>query len=255
MRHAIVLGALLLSAALVACTSHEGKSSDTAKEPPGPKVDPKVDPKADPKVDPKPEPTVPTARAVIASVQMIEDCPDEQDNWRPPPPPSTPAVPEPPADEEVPQSAERAMPVAPGAMAPGALADVEPGGEWKQPCTQSTMQVVFSGQGDVTSKVQIQAVKLVDPKSGKEVARVSAREPASWRDGAYQAWDETLAPHQEVKASYELSVPDWSEVEKAMGAGSYGHMFHLELEVKVGDEVQSVRSPQFPREEPHVIVT
>lgn len=238
MRHLLVLGALVLAPALVACTSHEGKPNEATK-------DPQLDPK------PEPEPAVPTAKAVIASVQMIEDCPEEQGNWRPPPAQDTPAAAAPPADEDVPQQA-------PSVVAPGAAA--EPMGDsargWRQPCTQSTIQVVFSGQGDLTSKVEIQAVKLLDPKSGKEVARLQVREPAAWREGAYQSWDQTIGPKQEVKASYELSVPQWSDVEKVIGTGSsFGYMFALELDVKVGDQVQTVRSPEFPREEPHVVVT
>ena len=138
---------------------------------------------------------------------------------------------------------------------PGAAARAVGGGPWVQPCTQSTMQLVFAGQGDRTSKVEIEKARLLDPKTGKAVATIEAREPAAWADGAYQSWNETVAPRQEVKASYELSVPDWSAVEKQIGTSSSGFMFVLELDVKVGDELQTVRSAQFPREMPHVIVT
>ena len=51
------------------------------------------------------------------------------------------------------------------------------------------------------------------------------------------------------------AMPNWSEVEKAIGETSFGHMFTLELEVSVDGKVQTIRSPQFLREEPMVIST
>jgi hypothetical protein len=251
MRRIAVLGSLALCSPTLACASHEPPTT-TAKEAPA---------KADPEPEPEPEapPPEPIARAAIASVQMIEDCPNQNDGWRPPPVASGPAqapaaAAAAPADEPAPApmppvASERA------ARAVAAGSAIGGGGGWVQPCTQSTMQLSFTGQGDRSSTVEIEKVRLLDPKTGKVVARVQAREPAAWTDGAYQSWNETIGPRQEVKASYELSVPDWYEVEKQIGTGSDGFMFVLEVDVKVGDELQTVHSAQFPREAPHVIVT
>lgn len=259
MRRPAVLGSLALCVLAVglsgACTSTEtppappkdGTKIDEAKPDPTPET-------PDPE-EPAPEPF---ARAAIASVQLIEDCPNQNSGWRPPPPPDSGAA-QAPAAEQAPAkeaAAARSMP-SPGApagdVAPGA-AIAGGGGPWNH-CTQSTLQLVFTGQGDRTSKVEIETLRLLDPKSGKSVATLKAREPAAWTDGAYQSWNETIGPRQEVKASYELSVPDWIEVEKQIGTSSSGFMFVLELDVKVGGELQTVRSSQFPREMPHVIVT
>lgn len=247
MRHAALLGslALLLS---TACTSR-----DEAKQG-------GVEPVERGEKTKKPEPPgEPLAKAAISSVQMIEDCPEDSGAWRPPPPPSpSPAV----EQARAPSMTAPAAPPEPEAgamdmeMAPGAAARMADGGSFQQPCTQSTLQIAFTGQGDVKSKVELEELRLLDPGSGKPVATIDAREPASWEGSAYQSWDETIGPNQEVKSSYELSVPDWSKVEKAIGGkSSYGHMFVLEVDLKVGDQRQTVRSAQFPREEPHVIVT
>lgn len=257
-----VLGSLALCVSTLglACTSNEGPATPPPKD--GGKVE-------EGKVDPKPEPPAePVARAAIASVQMIEDCPNQNDGWRPPPvspgPAQAPAAIAPAAAEAAADVAPPApgspMPPAEGPaasaarMAPGA-AIAGGGGTWVQPCTQSTLQIVFSGQGDRTSTVVIEKVRLLDPKRDDAVATLVAREPAAWTDGAYQSWNQTIGPKQEVKASYELSVPDWAEVEKQIGGGSYGAMFELEVDVKVDGELQRVRSAQFPREAPHVVAT
>jgi hypothetical protein len=252
MRRIAVFGSLVLCVSTLACTSTEGPVT-----PPPKQGDKPVVTKPDPEPDRPPE--EPIARAAIASVQMIEDCPSQNDGWRPPPVSSGPAqapaaaaVPTHAADE-APPSPGAAMPPAEGASAARALGDSS--GPWVQPCTQSTMQIVFTGQGNRTSEVEIEKIRLLDPKTGKSVAKLEAREPAAWVDNAYQSWNETIGPRQEVKASYELSVPDWYEVEKQIGTGSSGFMFVLEVDVKVGDELQTVRSSQFPREMPHVIVT
>lgn len=247
------------TASLLACTSAEGPATpppkDTGRTESGKPEAPKPEPDA-----PEPEPL---AKAAIASVQLIEDCPGQADGWRPPPSAADSGK-----QAAAPAAAERAAdvpPPAPGAAMPldsksvvsggAALGDSGPG-VWHQPCTQSTMQIVFSGQGDRTAKVELETLRLLDPKTGKTVATLEAREPAAWADGAYQSWNETIGPRQEVKASYELTVPNWADVESKLGGGSsYGLMFVLEVDVSVGDALQTVRSAQFPREAPHVIVT
>jgi hypothetical protein len=140
--------------------------------------------------------------------------------------------------------------VAAGDVAEGAADD----GSFDQPCTQSTMQLSFIGQGPSPAKVEIQAVRILSP-TGKILATIKARGATWWTQSSYQPWDEQLAPDSDLKASYKLSVPDWSELDKKVGGNSYGKMFVLEVDVLVGGQKQTAHSSQFPREEPHVIVT
>lgn len=244
MARLVVVGFLALGSCALGCTTTEGPPKVAPVADAGPKVEapPTPEPKPDPLPEPPPEPE-PVARAVIASVQMIQDCPTRSDGFRPPPAATSPAAG---GKLSTPKRAARSS----GGSAGASLSGHGP----RQPCTQSTMQLVFSDPGDRTEHVEIDGVRMLDPTSGKELATLVAREPAAWADGAYLSWDQTLAPGQEVKASYALSVPDWSAVETAIGS-SYGVMFVLEVDVKVGDETQTVRSAEFPRERPHVIVT
>lgn len=213
---------------VAACTSHD--DNDGSSTPPT--VVPKTDPLA---ASPK------LAVVSIASVQMIQDCPD------PAPAPAAGATA---------AAKSAAMPAEPPAAdiseRPGAVARGGPG--FQQPCTQSMMQVAFAGQGKESARVEVKRVRLLTP-AGKALDTIVARKPMFWTDETYKPWDQLIQPNTDVKGSYKLSLPNWTTVEAASGKPSLGAMFILELEVEVGGVSQTVRSPEFTREEPHVMVT
>ena len=220
--------ACLALALTSACASTEGNGDSSSPR------------KADAKV----------AKAAISSVQMIEDCPGDD---------PAPAAAEPPAQGAAAKAPARmaaeAEDVAPGDYDESMVQEDAGNFEIEQPCTQSTMQLSFTGQGPSPAKVEIQAVRILSP-AGKPVASIKARAPKAWKDGGYKPWDEMLAPNADLKASYKLSVPDWSDLDKKLGGkGSYGTMLKLEVDVVIGGQKQTVRSSDFSREEPHVIVT
>lgn len=195
--------------------------------------------------EPKPEPEQPAAKIAVSSVQVIQDCPD-------PPEPIEPGAAEPSATAPV--MDEEAAPSQPRRISAGASIDGSGPSSFTQPCTQSTMQLALESARDDAVAVEIKQVRLLS--KGKQVGELEPRKPSAWSDdGSYQPWDQTLAPDAPVKASYKLSLPDWSAVEKAIGESSFGHMFTLEVDVEVDGRVETVASPEFPREEPHVIVT
>ncbi len=225
-----------------------GKTPETTKH--TPQVDPKPQPEVDPTPPPEPEPLPNPIRIAIASVTMVEDCPDPPAP-PPPPPPAEPAAAErAPADEEM----AAAKPVELGDVAPGAAAH---GGDMPDFCEQSMMQLTVSGHEGDPAPVKIVAVRLLRPSDKTVVAELKARGPMVWDDkGAYAPWDESLEGGTEVKASYKLSVPSWSDVETKLGhVPSEGHMFVLEVDVSVGGVQQTVTSPEFARREPEVVVT
>ena len=232
---------LLLSAG---CTSHEGEPK------PQPKPEGQVDPEPEPEPEPEPPKVVATAR--IASVQMIEDCPQHD-----PPPPAQPASLVPSAQAPMGGQLLEDSSVAAGARArpmDGAAGDSALG--WgPSMCTQSSMQIVFSGQGEEPGRVRIQRIRMLKPEGSVPLATLDARLPSLWNSGAYTPWDEVVPAGAEVQASYRLSVPEWSLLEKALGGSSYGPMFVLEVELEIDGQRQTIRSPEFPREMPHVVVT
>lgn len=177
-----------------------------------------------------------TTKVSVASVQMIQDCPDDDD--------------EPTVEQAALKQPAAAMPPTAGAPADILVDGAEH--SFEQPCDQSTVQLAVENSGTTPASIEIKAVRILS--KGKVVGTLETRRPKIWTNGAYQPWDQSAAPGPS-KASYKLSMPSWTEVEQAIGQSSFGHMFTLELEVAIDGQVQTVSSPEFPREEPHVIVT
>lgn len=191
----------------------------------------------------EPPPAKLSINVAIASVQMIQDCPD--------PPEPSPAAGAPASQPEpMPPAADQER-----APAQGAARKAGPGGgSFAQPCDQSTVQLTIKVEGETPQTMRIAAIRLLD-SNGKSVGELSSRKPTAWVDQGYAPWDQTLTPGAELKASYKLGLPDWSAVETAIGGTSFGPMFKLEVDVEIGGELTTVQSPEFPREQPHVIVT
>ena len=244
MRH-LILGLTVPAIVLLgtACTSHEGGEEQQPKTvEPEPKPEP--DPKPEPEPEPEPAPVV--ATAAVSAVYLMDDCP----RLDPKPPaakkslkPSSESMPAPPAE------GARAEPK----LMDEEMGDVPKGESWEPSCSQSTMQVAFSGQGDEPGKVKIDSVRLITPQ-GKELAKINARAPTLWGGNNYVAWDATIPANTDIKTSYRLSVPDWSAV-SAKGVSPEGSVLVLEVTVDINGQKQTVRSPEFTREMPHDIVT
>jgi len=222
------------------------KTADASTKTPKPEPDPVPPPKPEPKPKPK------LAVVSVASVQIMQDCPDPVTA---PPPAAKPAA----APTEVAGDMPPAAPMPPRAGA-AARRSTHSGRSMRQPCTQSTMQLAFTGQGPAPATVRIKEIALFPAAggaaSGGELGTLRSRGPAAFVDGSYKPWDETLKPGGDLKASYKLSMPNWSEVESRNGSKtSFGAMFVLEIDVEIDGVVQTVRSPEFTRERPHVMVT
>lgn len=210
---------MCLSLLVASCSSEESKPNANAGG-----ATPIVAPTA--VSDATPAPTPAPAVASIASVQLVQDCPDPK--------------------QEATKS-DKADSKMKGKRAKGS-------GPLVQPCTQSNVQIAFTGKGAVGATVKIGAVRLM-AADGKELATLSVRMPKLWNDSGYQDWDGVLAPDSDHKASYKLSVPDWSAVETALGVSSYEQMYTLEVEVDIGGVATKIISPQFERAQPMMIKT
>jgi len=113
-------------------------------------------------------------------------------------------------------------------------------------CQQSNVRTSFtSSDGSAPAKVEIVAVTLQDANDGSEVDALEASNPQKWNtSGGYTAWDQTIAPKTELKASYTLSSPAWS----TMSDTSYSRKFRLRVTVKVDGTQVVLQSAVLSRE-------
>ncbi len=210
------------------------------------------------KTEPVPEPTPPevpklvVASASIASVQMLEDCPDPKAAAGAPASPKAQEAEQAPAKRRAPAESMPAS-IAPSSdsLGPGAVGNKA---RYAPPCQQSTMQVSFAGQGPSSSKVVLKELRLLTP-DGKSLGILKARLPTVWDESVYAPWDEVVQAGKDINVSYKITPPNWGEVEGVLGSPSHGKMFVLEADVEVGGETQTVRSIQFTRIQPQMMPT
>ena len=229
--------AMALSVLMASCAaSEEAQTAKPSIVAPTPTAD---EPQNPPHVEPPHEVpetggTPTAANAVtpsIASARLVQDCPDPK-----------------------PAAAIRSDEPAPARGARAKRSRRQGGGSFKQPCTQSSVQLAFSKSGETRLKVELKEIRLLSADD-KMLGTLSARMPTHWQEGTYVAWDGMLMPNAENKASYKLSLPDWSAVESASGKSSYETMYILEVDVDVAGTITTVRSPQFERSRPQIIRT
>jgi hypothetical protein len=116
------------------------------------------------------------------------------------------------------------------------------------PCVFSNVQLDFTASATgQTAHIQIVSASLVDASTGAEVQKLSAYTPLDWNGTAYVAWDENVASGTEVKASYTVSPPAWSQIDPS---GSYSRQYAYRIVVGLDGATVTVVSPAMTRDPP-----
>jgi hypothetical protein len=169
--------------------------------------------------DPEPE-----IRVAIASVQLLDDCPEPE--------------------------AERA-----------ARADndeeAKRSGDARSWCSQSTVQMALGS--DRAGPFRIEAVRVLDGAKARVAGSSRLRAPTRWdpQNASYLPWDEQIAAGGDLKISYKLGLLDLSGAGPLVGSdfNVFSGPFVLELDVSVGGVRRTVRSPQFVRQNDDMVET
>jgi len=211
---------LVLATLALACTSIEGREPESPQFAPPPPVG-----STSTAIQ---TPASSDVRAAISSVVVEGDCPEAS-----------------------------AKPTAPAAAAPMRPGDVAAGkAVWHPPCQQSLMQLSFENVGKRDAIVQVKGVRMIDVANDRSVAQLDAREPTVWNDasGGYLAWNERLSIGAKLGTSYELSAPDWNDVQRKIGGDGdlWTRSFVLEVDVGIDGDTTTLRSPEFTRPPRHV---
>jgi len=194
---------------LVACTNvNTAQDSGTPPPAPAPTVT------ATPPITPTPptEPTPPTSGNVtvqMTAATLADDCGG----------PPAPAK------------------VSAGVKSKEMAAGATRGARARRACEQSSMQLsVVAPAGAAASQLAVKQVELFDDK-GAKIGDLTARTSSVWdADGTYHAWDQNVAPGQELSVSYALSEPPWSRVPDRRSRS-----YVLKAVITVGGADQSVQ--------------
>ena len=106
-------------------------------------------------------------------------------------------------------------------------------------CRQSSMQLQFASTAATASKIEILAVRVMDPTHYKVLESLSHREARQWSTDTYVAWDELLAPNATVKATYKLSAPNFASY--ASGRLAYGQTYRVEVDLTVDGVLRTLQ--------------
>ncbi len=98
-------------------------------------------------------------------------------------------------------------------------------------CQQTGLQLRFTAAGtgeDVP--VEIISVALLSA-DGAFLENLTARNPRTFGDEGYVAWDETIAPAEDLHVAYDASSPTWSVVESP--EGRWGTRYRVQVVVRI----------------------
>ena len=103
-------------------------------------------------------------------------------------------------------------------------------------CQQSNVQIAFTaGKGTQSAKVEIVSVTLLDSSNGSVVDTLDASTPQVWNGGGYVPWNQRIAPGGDLKASYQLTAPDWARMNKTStgSTSAYARSFKLRVKLRI----------------------
>lgn len=133
------------------------------------------------------------------------------------------------------------LPSSPPARAPGKEAtesgDAPARSRAPRACEQTSLQlaIVAPVSGAPTS-LRVKKVELYDDK-GKLVGVLTPRTPRVWNaSGAYESWDQKIAPGTALAVSYPMTKPDWSKVKKR-----FDRTYTVKVVVSIGNADQALQ--------------
>jgi hypothetical protein len=98
-------------------------------------------------------------------------------------------------------------------------------------CQQTGLQLRFTAAGTGEEvPVEIVSVSLLS-EDGAFLEHLTARDPRTFGEEGYVAWDETIAPSEDLHVAYDATSPDWSTVESP--EGRYGTRYRVQVVVRI----------------------
>lgn len=176
-----------------------------------------VAPQPKPQPQPQPQPAG-DVEVQIAAITLGEEC---GANYAPVPPPPAPLP-----RKRAPASV---VPASPPVNGPSVVAEPS-----RYRCQATSVQLALHATAlPGPTAVAIKKVELLD-ETGKLLGELPPGNPMRWSEaGAYEPWNERIAPNEDASVSYLLASPRWD----AMEGGSWAQrtkMFQVRVTVAIG---------------------
>lgn len=173
---------------------------------------PPTTPPTTPVTTPELKPVKPAARVTIemTAATLADDC-----GGAPPSKPAVPVTAEPKSEQKKDAAYAKA----------------------KRKCEQTSMQLsITAAAGGAPIELRVKKVELFD-EGGSSLGELASRSPIVWSDaGAYQPWDQMVAPGKTLSVSYSLAQPSWGSV-----ADRWNKTYVLKAVISVGGDDQTVK--------------
>jgi hypothetical protein len=119
--------------------------------------------------------------------------------------------------------------------------------------SSANVQIAFiASDATAPASVSISKVVLLDMKSGATLDTLEASSPGVWNGRSYETWNEKVTPGGDLRASYDLSTPDWSTIDsssrRSSGTSSYSTPFKLRVTLLIDGAEMTIESDELQRE-------
>lgn len=107
----------------------------------------------------------------------------------------------------------------------------------RRACEQTSLQLAIVAPADgAPTSLRVKKVELYDDK-GKLVGVLTPRTPRVWTaSGAYESWDQKIAPGTALAVSYPMTKPDWAKVRNR-----FDRTYTVKVVVSIGNADQALQ--------------
>lgn len=110
----------------------------------------------------------------------------------------------------------------------------------------ANVQLAFVSEATAPASVSVVKVVLVDQTNASAVQTLQASSPSVWNGSTYVSWNEKVTPGGDLRASYDLTTPDWSAI--ATGKNAYSITYKLRVTLSIDGAEVTIESDNLQRE-------
>jgi hypothetical protein len=118
--------------------------------------------------------------------------------------------------------------------------------------SSNVQMAFFASDATAPAPISISKVLLLDAKTGQTVDTLEASAPSVWNGRSYEKWNESVTPGGDLRASYQLTTPDWSTIDadakRTTNISSYSTPYKLRVTLRIDGVEVTIESGELQRE-------